>query len=217
MNIKEISTGVLFVKTYCFLSDDTLVIIDPGGTDNELMQFIEQTKANRISIILTHGHFDHVAGVAGIVKQYPTTQIFIHKDDKHYLGKQALETHLRCFKPIRLERYIEAYISQFGDFPEPTQLLEDGEIIHGLSVIHTPGHTPGSICLYDKTADVLFSGDTLFYRSRGRTDLYDGSESALLSSLRLLFERLPDSTRVLSGHSYPTTIGDEKNAQSSFL
>ncbi len=205
MEIKEIYTGELFVKTWVFMKDEKLVIVDPGGADEELLDYINEKKAKTIEIMLTHGHFDHVGGIPYIFNHYDVSKIYIHKGDSFYLGKGAKEKHIECFAPIRMDRYIRA---MKDEFPEATDYVAEGDEINGFTILHTPGHTEGSVCYYNRDENILFSGDTLFRRSRGRTDLLGGNEEKLMESLKRLVT-LPKETIVYPGHGSNTIIGEE--------
>ncbi len=207
MEVKEIYTGPLFVKTWAVqLDKKTVMLVDPGGTDDELLEYLEEKNPERLEILLTHGHFDHVGGVPELLLKYPASSIWIHKNDAHYLGKRGRESHIECFKQIRAERYIHNFKYEF---PEPTNFFEEGDCFFGLTVLHTPGHTEGSVCLWNKQENFAFVGDTLFFHSRGRTDLIGGDEKKLIKSLKKLME-LPDSTITYPGHGSNTTIGAER-------
>ena len=158
MEITEIYTGPLFVKTWALpLDKKTVLLVDPGGTDEELMEYLKNKNAERLEIMLTHGHFDHVGGVPCLMLKYPDSSLWIHPADAGYLGKNGKEKHIACFSQIRAERYIKALKY---DFPEPTALLKDGDIVNGFKVLYTPGHTEGSVCFWNEEAKVLFSGFT---------------------------------------------------------
>ena len=205
MEIKEIYTGELFVKTGVFMHGEKLVIVDPGGADEELLDYINEKRAKTIEIMLTHGHFDHVGGIPVLFKNYNVSKIYIHKSDGFYLGKGAKEKHIECFAPIKMDRYIR---EMKDEFPDATDYVAEGDEVNGFTVWHTPGHTEGSVCYYRKENDILFSGDTLFRRSRGRTDLLGGNEEKLIKSLKRLIT-LPKETKVYPGHGANTTIGEE--------
>ena len=207
MEITEIYTGPLFVKTWAIpLDKKTVLLVDPGGTDEELMEYLKNKNAERLEIMLTHGHFDHVGGVPELMLKYPGSSLWIHPADAGYLGKNGKEKHIACFSQIRAERYIKALKY---DFPEPTALLKDGDIVNGFKVLYTPGHTEGSVCFWNEEAKVLFSGDTLFYRSHGRTDLLGGDDQKMKASLKSLLN-LPDDTTVYPGHGSNTSIEAER-------
>lgn len=207
MEIKEIYTGPLFVKTWVApLHDETMLVVDPGGADEELVEFLKSKNTKKLEIMLTHGHFDHVGGIPELIMAYPNSSIWIHRLDAHYLGNNAKQHHIECLRPIRAERYVS---SLKYDFPDATNWLNDGDYVNGFKVIHTPGHTEGSVCFWKEDEKFIFSGDTLFYRSYGRTDLIGGSDEKLIKSLKsLLF--LPDDTAVYPGHGSNTTIGAER-------
>jgi len=101
--------------------------------------------------------------------------------------------------------------------PDPTDFYKEGDNVNGFTVLYTPGHTQGSICLWSKEAGILFSGDTLFYGSRGRTDLLGGNEMQICQSLKRLFTELPGSTQVYPGHGSNTTIEFEKKYQGAYV
>ncbi len=207
MEITEIYTGPLFVKTRIVMLDDkTAMVVDPGGADEELIEYLQEKKVERLEILITHGHFDHVGGVPELFLKYPKSSVWIHKGDGMYLGKGAKEAHIECFKAIKAERYIHALEYEF---PDATHYYDEGDIVHGLKVLHTPGHTEGSVCLWNEEEKVIFTGDTLFYHNRGRTDLIGGDEETIIKSLKRL-ATLPEDTIVYPGHGSDTSIGEEK-------
>lgn len=217
MDVKEFYTGKLFVKTYCvYLEPEHLGIIDPGGFDEELADYVTKEGPKRISILLTHGHFDHVGGIQEIINVMPDTRIYIHAADSGYLGESGAAEQVKCFSKIHAERYIIAYEKQFGALPEPTDILHGGEMLFGYEVIHTPGHTPGSICFYSNEHHILFSGDTLFYHSYGRTDLYGGCDDDMKQSLKKILT-LPGDTAVYPGHGSNTTIKEEVKSKAALF
>lgn len=160
-------------------------VIDPGDEGGRIIAFLDQHKFFPAYIILTHGHFDHIGGVSVLAKEYRSRYggasrviIAIHAADAEYLQ------------------------------PAADALLNEGDTIGPFTVLHLPGHTPGSIALWDKEAEVLFSGDTLFCGGYGRTDLPGGSAELLFASLTRLFNMNGD-IQVFPGHDGTTTIGQE--------
>lgn len=178
------------------------VIIDPGcHTDTEigrLEDFIKNNGLTPVSILLTHGHFDHVMGLEDVAQKW-NLPIYMHLNDMEQI-KRAVQ-----------------YCAMFGwNIKEPTKkidALKDGEVItfgaSKLKVIHTPGHTQGGVCFYNKEQKILFSGDTLFQGSVGRTDHPGGNFDQLMDSIGKRLKGLPLETKVLPGHGEPTTIGIE--------
>ena len=164
-----------------------------------ISNYIRENKLTPVHLIATHGHLDHNFGNGFILKEYGLKPEVHEKDlDKiTHLNKQASEF-------FGMNANIEE--------SEACLLLEDKQVIsfgnHRLKVIHTPGHSAGSIVLYCEEEQILFTGDTLFRMSIGRTDFEDGSLPAILQSLRIL-SQLPGSTKVYPGHGMTTTIGEE--------
>lgn len=177
-------------------SDKEGMIIDPGDKAGAILNRVEKLGLDIKLIVLTHGHIDHT-GALKEVKQATGAEVAVHSDDARSLGKQPLGMIFGLFYPPP---------------PPPDRLLKDGDAIDigdlHFVVLHTPGHTPGSICLVGQ--GVVFTGDTLFNHSVGRTDLPGGSYSDLMNSLKTKLMTLPDDTLVYPGHEGETTIGAER-------
>jgi len=175
------------------------VLIDPGDDIAKLKKAIAEKGRVLKGILLTHGHFDHMLS-AQPLSAITGAPVYVHEMDQELLLSAAKASYSAdvCYQPFPVD--FEA------DF------LESEIEIAGMKfeVLHTPGHTKGSVCFYDGENKVLFSGDTLFCAGFGRMDLYGGSPAQMRTSLRTLFE-LPGDTRVLCGHGYETTIGAEKS------
>ena len=215
-SIEKFETGYLMVNTWVFpLSEKSVAVIDPGGLSPELSQYLDKLHPTHLEIMLTHGHFDHVGGLPALVRKYSDYRLWIHEKDAAYLGTAGTETHFKSFEPLHVQKLIEPL--KKNPLPEPTDFYKGGDNVNGFIVLYTPGHTQGSICLWNKEAGILFSGDTLFYGSRGRTDLLGGNEMQIRQSLRRLFTELPEHTHVYPGHGSNTTIEFEKKYQGAYL
>jgi hydroxyacylglutathione hydrolase len=176
------------------------LVIDPGLQADELIGFLTEHKLDPVAVVLTHGHIDHIAGVALLGEQFGDIKVHIHKLDGQMLAEP--QTNLSAMTGFA-----------FSTKPADVSLQEQDVIEQAgvkLLVLHTPGHTPGGISLYSKDDDVAFVGDTLFADSIGRTDFPGGSTSQLLNSVREKLFTLPDETKVYPGHGPATTIAREK-------
>lgn len=171
------------------------VIIDATWYPEQVAQLARGYRIK--SIVITHGHVDHCCG-AGRLKELVGGEIAIHNDDLFLYERTPEQAAMFGLSAPRL--------------PPPDRVLADGDRItfgpYALEVMHTPGHSPGAVCL--KLERQVFSGDTLFALSVGRTDLWGGSMEALLRSIRTKLLTLSDETRVYPGHGPSTTIGEER-------
>jgi glyoxylase-like metal-dependent hydrolase (beta-lactamase superfamily II) len=186
-------------------------VIDPGEEGNRIIAFLDQHKLCPKYIVLTHGHFDHIGAVPALAARYGTdAEIAIHSADAEYLGPDSYPVHRHSFSiATGSPAYLDAL---WEDMPPPRTLLAEGDTIGPFTVLHLPGHSPGSIGLWDKKAGVLFSGDTLFYGTYGRSDLPGGDEKQLFSSLKRLGNLMPSGgtdIQVYPGHGPATSIGRE--------
>ncbi|MCL7488893.1 MAG: MBL fold metallo-hydrolase [Desulfobulbaceae bacterium] len=201
MRIEQIPVGMMQVCCYIVSCEETneAAIIDPGGDEDKILQ---RCRANNLQVkylIATHGHPDHVCGNSRL-KEETGAQIVMHKDDAVFFQQPEVRN----------------YFSMLGlpESPPPDMLVEDGDTItfgrEQLQVIHTPGHTPGGMCLYNPPD--CFTGDTLFAAGVGRTDFPGGSSRELMDSIRTRLFVLPPETIVWPGHGYggsKSTIGEE--------
>lgn len=198
MKVKTVVVGPLQVNTYIVYDPLSLeaVIIDPGDEPDMIIDAVNELGVKVKYIICTHGHFDHIGAIIDI-KDETKAPVLLHQDE-HYIYSKAKEASA-----------IWGFNTE--DQPTPDKFLADADEISvsgfTLKVIHTPGHSPGSICLYD--GKVLFSGDTLFEGSIGRTDFVGGDMQLMRKSLQKLMQ-LPDDTIVYPGHGDKTTISQEK-------
>ena len=199
MEIIKLEVGNLGANCYIVYSKEALegVVIDPGGNAQDIINIIQRENIKIVAIINTHGHADHI-GDNDRIKEYTGAPILIHKDDASMLTSA--------------QGNLSVYIGNNLICKAADRLLTDGEIIQvggmKLQVIHTPGHTPGGICI--KVNEVVFSGDTLFEQSVGRSDFPGGSHQQLIKSIKERLLIFSDATQILPGHGAGTTIGNER-------
>lgn len=197
MEIKVFSSASMGANCYTVLSDNAAIVIDPGEFCESVCNFLKENSGKQRLILLTHCHFDHIGGAADLREK---TQTPIAIGEKEYDA---------TLDPKRtLGQHFGINIKHFS----PDKALTDGqELIVGdmkIKCIETPGHTVGGMCYLME--DVLFSGDTLFNGSIGRTDFENGSFTDISKSIRMLYNLLDDNTVVLPGHGESTLIGYEK-------
>lgn len=201
MSIRALPVGPLQANCFVIGCQEThqSVVIDPGGDVDLILSTLEKDNLKLSAIINTHGHFDHVGGNKAL-KEASGADLMIHKSDAPMLAQ--------------LNQMGAAWGMRVDNSPSPDRFLEDGDVVDfgnlQMKVIHTPGHSPGGICLYLESERALFSGDTLFASSIGRTDLPGGDYDTLISSIQTKLFILPEETDVYNGHMEPTTIGKEK-------
>jgi glyoxylase-like metal-dependent hydrolase (beta-lactamase superfamily II) len=213
--IERIVLGPLHTNTYIIATGKKeCIIIDPGSEPEKICKNLESINMVPHTILLTHGHIDHTSGCRGIQKYFEeksvNVRIGIHESDVQFLGNDSIELN-RSFLPPHNPRAQEAFDQMYVFLPEADFVLEDGSTVPGTSikVIHTPGHTPGSVCLYDESMEALFTGDTLFFDGIGHTSIPQGEPQRLLDSINDRLLTLPTTTRVFPGHGPYTTIERE--------
>jgi hydroxyacylglutathione hydrolase len=193
------------LKTNCYLvwEENTKkgIVIDPADDGVVISEEINARQIELTGVVMTHGNFDHSLAALDLKLMYGVP-IFLSAEDKFLLSRQSATA--KHFLKMKIEtpniKVIDKDLSKIDEICVGKEKLK---------VIKTPGHTPGSVCLYSKKEGVLFSGDTLFKQFRGRTDFTYGSTKKISESLKKLME-LPEETVVLPGHGEATTIGDEK-------
>ncbi len=197
--MKMLSRQIIPVGTYaanCIVvwNDDGCLIVDPGQDAADILAFLTERALTPKAILLTHGHFDHIGGIPGIIAKFPGLPVYAHPSDAPMFG-HPMNQYPPDYPPI-------------GKPPSLLDIRDAANEFPGLEfeVLETPGHTPGSVCL--KFGSLLLSGDTLFAGSCGRTDFPGGSMAAMRRSLATLAE-LPPETEVVPGHGASTTIGQE--------
>lgn len=201
MKLELFETGPLSVNTYLLKDEESkeAVLIDVGGSFDELYSKLTEDGYNIKFVLNTHGHFDHVLGESAISQNYPEIPIYMHKDDVPHLE--------RCKEELRYFGYkVDAQPPKITEFIDENTELFIGK--KQIKIIHTPGHSKGSLSYY--VDNKLFSGDALFFRSIGRTDFYDGDFDTLINSIKSKLMTMPDDTIVFPGHGPSTNIKSEK-------
>ena len=187
MKITQMQVAPIGTNCYILVDESTnaAAVVDPGGSEKAVLKQLEGLDVKYI--LLTHGHYDHTGGVAALRAALPEVKVYLHPADQALLGTGSMP-------PV-----------------EDTLPCQEGDVIPlgglEISVLHTPGHTPGSVCY--RVGEVLFTGDTLFQGSMGRTDLTGGSYEEIMASLKRLGE-LPGDYQVLPGHMDTTTLEAER-------
>lgn len=199
MIIKKIVVGTLENNCYIIGDERTreVFIVDPGDEPDRILDFVNEDNLETKFIVCTHAHFDHV-GAINEIREITKAKIILHKDD------------LILYKNVEMQGLTWGF--DIEPLIEPDIIVSEGYNLEigdlRFMVLHTPGHSPGSICLYGE--GILITGDTIFAGSVGRTDLYGGDINQLKKSFKRLIE-LPDNTIILPGHGPESTIMKEKN------
>jgi glyoxylase-like metal-dependent hydrolase (beta-lactamase superfamily II) len=209
--VERLTVGPIAENSYVLVEEAACTLVDPGAEAGRILAFLDSRGLVPSMIVATHGHLDHTAAIPELLSAWRDRGIEVplaaHAQDACYFGEDSEKTNRALFASIRALSYFKAY---WRPIPSPQVLLSDGDAIPRSSfrAIHSPGHSRGSICLYDAVASILVSGDTLFRDGVGRTDCFDSDSAALGTSLERLFA-LPPETRVFPGHGEETTIGRE--------
>lgn len=199
MIVKRIPAGVYAANCYILIDETTkdCAIIDPGADGSQLVQYIKELKVNPKLILLTHGHIDHTGAVADIIYEF-NIAAHIHNADN-----ALIESDEYLFGPLT---YKGASLKLLDDVAEG-KIFKVGQL--EIKVIETPGHTPGGVCYLAQ--DKVFTGDTLFLCSIGRTDFIGGNFNSLIESIKSKLMILADSLIVYPGHGPSSSIGYERN------
>lgn len=200
MKVEKFVTGIISTNCYLVINEDTkqAVVIDPAACPSYLMSHIKSEGLKIEAILLTHGHFDHIMGIDGFLSEFDVP-VYVHEEDADAMEDPVLN---------QSSTYTSGYTFGKARYLRDRQTLELTG--YTFQVIHTPGHTKGGCCYYVASEGVLFSGDTLFQNSVGRTDFVNSSTSDLVHSVREKLFLLPDDTMVYPGHMGETKIGHEK-------
>jgi len=200
MKIERFVLGSLGTNCYLLINEDTkeLVVVDPAICPDYLISHVKTKGYQPKAVLLTHGHFDHVMGIDGWVKEFHIP-VYLQEEEKEVLAKANLNLSYQFGKNYAYEDVL---------------CLQSDEVIRlagfEIRVIHTPGHTKGGCCFYIADEEVLISGDTLFQQSVGRSDFPTGNMRILVNSIKEKLFCLPDTVMVYPGHGEYTCIADEK-------
>lgn len=201
MIVKKFLAGPLGTNCYLLVNEISkeALIVDPASCPERLKECVAKENIRIRAILLTHAHFDHIMGIDDVIGLYGEMPVYVHQEDMEMLENPALNLS---------GNYGMGYSYRGGT------AIRDGQILsligYEIKVIHTPGHTPGGVCYYVESEEVLISGDTLFQDSVGRTDFPGGSASELVRSIKEKLFVLPENTHVYPGHMGTTTIWHEK-------
>lgn len=193
MQIHTIQVGTFGVNCAFVENEGKVLVIDPGQEADRIIGILGKNDWTPEAILLTHGHFDHINGIPGLLKRFPDLPVYVSKEDAEVMS-HPMNTLPPEYAPVKVGKLKSWEVEKFEKWR--------------IKVIPTPGHTPGGVCYYLPKEKLLLSGDTLFAGSIGRTDLPGGDMATLMRSLDSL-RALPEDTVVIPGHGMTTTIGRE--------
>ena len=203
MIVKKLVVGPLQTNCYIVGCEETKkgAVVDPGGSHSVILDEVERLGLDIVAVIDTHGHVDHIVANRQVMEATGAPLMI------HTLDAPMLTNPMKGFAFL---------LGNMKPSPPPARLLENGDEVQvgqiELKVLHTPGHSPGSVSLLAEGEGAVFSGDVLFRMSIGRSDLPGGKLDALMQSIKEILFSLPDDTIVYSGHGPETTIGFEKQS-----
>ena len=202
MKVERFLTGILSTNCYVAWNEQTkeAVIVDPAAYSKKLAEFLREEGLKPQAVLLTHGHFDHIMGLDALLEEYPVP-VYVHEAEKGLIADPKTNLSLT---------YTNGYVFEDATYVTDGQKIAAAGVT--FEVLFTPGHTSGGCCYYAETENMLFSGDTLFRCSVGRSDLPTGDETTLIRSIKEKLLVLPENTVVYPGHMAATTIQTEKTA-----
>lgn len=209
MTVQRFTVNPFAENTYLAHDSGEAAIVDPGTSGRaeheEVLTYLEERDLRVRHLLLTHAHLDHILGCAFFAERFDG-RFAMHPDARELYGHAREQS--------------EAFGVPLDPVPEPGELLEEDDVVRlgdaEWTIRHCPGHSPGSICFYDRANGFLIGGDVVFRGSVGRTDLWKGSMETLLASIRTKVLSLPDETVIHPGHGPDTTVGEER-ASNPFL
>lgn len=199
MEVTVLTVGPVYTNCYIIHKEGnkSCLVIDPGEEAEKIADYIRKKDLQLEAILLTHGHFDHITGVSKLVSLVGG-KVYAYREEKDVLADPQLNSSVMMGYEVALE---------------PEVLVRDGQLLSladlQFRVIHTPGHTKGSCCYYEENERILFSGDTIFMESVGRTDFPTGNSRELLDSVRNKILSLPDDVQIYPGHGPETNVAYE--------
>lgn len=202
IHIKAFSLGAWMTNCYVVFGDgsESCCIVDAGFEPGPMISFIKDRGLRCETLVLTHSHLDHIAGAEEILTQWLDMDILIHTAEADFLTDP--------------KKNLSSMTGMSVTAPPATKTLQHDQVIEvaGVSfrVLHTPGHSPGGICLYNADGACAFVGDTIFHGSVGRYDFPSSDGDALFKAIREHVLTLPDETRIFPGHGPSGTVGEEK-------
>lgn len=191
MKYKHIPVGMFETNCYLVLCGNVLYIIDPGDDAERIKAAANEFEYDIVRILLTHTHIDHISAIPELMTEMNVESVYMHENE--YIVYSSKENSIPPWYPAA-EGLPEPVFTPWDDF----------------TVLSTPGHTPGGVCYYFADNNLIFTGDTLFADSIGRTDLAGGNHKQLIDSIHNVLMKFDDSVLCLPGHGPATTIGDER-------
>lgn len=202
MILKSFIAGMLENNNYLLIDEESkeAVLVDCSEYLPKIKNILQEYDANLKYVLITHGHFDHILGLNDLKKDFPNTVIVAPLDDKELIED--------------IETFLDRFIGGFGrvEVPHIDSYVSESDILEinnqKIQIISTPGHTKGSVCYF--VDDKLFSGDTIFLESVGRTDLPGGSFEQIKKSVKTVLDKFEDSVQIYPGHGDATSVAHEK-------
>ena len=198
MKVQVLEVGPLGTNCYIVNSNDETYIIDPGGDAESIILNVKKNSDKVDAVLLTHAHIDHIAAINEVCSHFGIKEVYLHKEDLSLYNSS--------------DNSLLPFMSAVKNPPK----IAENYTNSNFQIIHTPGHTRGSVCFYFKNDNILFSGDTLFNAGIGRTDFPGGSYKDIISSVENKIFTLPPETIIYSGHGPKTTVKKEKTSNPFF-